>query len=70
MNKINQLVILEKALLKNEALVSSLCAKWHGKPENIAKDIYIIANTLHHLNLNNGEKVTSNLKLDKFNCNS
>lgn len=67
MNKIDQLIILEKALLKNEVLVSSLCAKWHGKPENIAKDIYTIANTLHYLNLNNAEKITSNLKLDKFN---
>lgn len=67
MNKIDQLIILEKALLKNEALVSSLCAKWHGKPENIAKDIYLIANTLHHLNVNNSANFTANLKLDKFN---
>ena len=66
MSKIDQLIILEKALLKNEVLVSSLCAKWHGKPENIAKDIYLIANTLCNLNSNNNVRTNFDLELDKF----
>lgn len=65
MNKINQLIVLEEALLKNEALVSSLCAKWHGKPENIGRDIYIIANTLYNLNCKNSIEASSPFKLNE-----
>jgi hypothetical protein len=62
---IKDLVRLEEALLKNEALVSSLCAKWHGKPENIGRDIYIIADTLYNLNFKNSIETSSQFELNE-----
>lgn len=50
MNKQEQLLLLEEAILKNEALTSSLCAKWHGKPENVGRDIFLIAFAIVELN--------------------
>lgn len=47
---IKDLLRLEEAILKNEALMKVLCSKWLGKPENIAKDVQSMALYIYNAN--------------------
>lgn len=49
--ELEQLLRLEEAILKNEALMKVLCSKWLGKPELIGKDVQYIALTIHKANM-------------------
>lgn len=49
--ELEQLLRLEEAILKNEALMKALCSKWLGKPELIGKDVQCIALTMHKANM-------------------
>lgn len=44
------LLQLELSLIANESLMTALVAKWHGKSNGIAEDIYNIASSIYKQN--------------------